>query len=335
MAVQLKPFLPMDLIEKIANNNFSYTSSYTKRIVETDTDIQKLQDKEETFRQKLKNLKRYSPGGTSKDLMEKRLEDFLKSYNELESSSASVTDKDIKKQISKLKNLFSEHGKDLEKIGITKEKGKYTLNSKAFAKAKDKKIDELFFGHDSFIGKVDKIMHKLEGTTDGAEYSVVQRKMNRTTNYQKTDIALAANITVAGSAISALQNSSKLVQEDLSDPKFQEFQNSIKDCLSYVAKYIYNPDNKDLAEAIGKLNQLCLDNKEDLSKIGLTFDSENKKISFDSTIDLNTSEFKEAYNRLFGENAAFGTTASEDCKTIINDLLQPEKIGVSIIDQQI
>lgn len=335
MAVQLKPFLPMDLIEKITNNNFSYTSSYTKRIVETDTDIQKLQDKEETFRRKLKNLKRYSPGGTSKDLMEKRLEDFLKSYNELESSSASVTDKDIKKQISKLKNLFSEHAKDLEKIGITKEKGKYTLNSKTFAKAKDKKIDELFFGHDSFIGKVDKIMHKLEGTTDGAEYSVVQRKMNRTINYERTDIALAANITVAGSAISALQNSSKLVQEDLSDPKFQEFQNSIKDCLSYIAKYIYNPDDKDLAETVGKLNQLCLDNKEDLSKIGLTFDSENKKMSFNNTIDLNTSEFKEAYNRLFGENAVFGTTASEDCKTIINDLLQPERIGVSIIDQQI
>lgn len=31
MAVQLKPFLPMDLIEKIVNNNFSYTSSYTKK----------------------------------------------------------------------------------------------------------------------------------------------------------------------------------------------------------------------------------------------------------------------------------------------------------------
>lgn len=58
-------------------------------------------------------------------------------------------------------------------------------------------------------------------------------------------------------------------------------------------------------------------------------------MSFDNTIDLTTSEFKDAYNRLFGENAAFGNTAAENCKNIINDLLQPEKIGVSIIDYQI
>jgi len=332
MAVQLKPYLPADLIKKIINNNFSYTSSYTKKIVETDTDIQKLQDKEETFRQKLKNLKRYSPGGTSKDLVEKRLEDFLKSYNELESSSASITDKDVKKQISKLKNLFSEHEKDLKKIGITKEKGKYTLNSKTFADAKDKAINELLVGHDSFIGKADKIMRKLEGTTDGAEYNVVEHKINRTTKYQETDIALAANITLAGSAISALQSNNKLIQNNISDLKFQE---SIKDCLGSVAKSIYNTDNTEHIALIGKLNRLCLDNKEDLSKIGLTFDSENKKMSFDDTINLTTSEFKDAYNRLFGENAVFGTTAAEDCKNIINELLQPEKIGVSIIDQQI
>lgn len=332
MAVQLKPFLPMDLIEKIVNNNFSYTSSYTKKIVETDTDIQKLQDKEETFRQKLKNLKRYSPGGTSKDLVEKRLEDFLKSYNELESSSASITDKDVKKQISKLKSLFSEHEKDLKKIGVTKEKGKYTLNSKTFADAKDKAINELLVGHDSFIGKADKIMRKLEGTTDGAEYNVVEHKINRTTKYQKTDIALAANITLAGSAISALQSNNKLIQDNVSDSTFQD---SIKECLGYIAKSIYNTDSTDQIALIDKLNQLCLDNKEDLSKIGLTFDSENKKMSFDDKIKLTTSEFKDAYNRLFGENAAFGTTAAEDCKNIINELLQPEKIGVSIIDQKI
>ena len=332
MAVQLKPFLPMDLIEKITNNNFSYISSYSKKIVETDNDIVDLQDKEDTFRQKLKALKRYSPGGTSKELTEKRIEDFLKSYNELESNSTSITDKDIKKQISKLKNLFSEHEKDLRKIGITREKGKYTLNNKAFANAKDKAIDKLFVGTDSFIAKADKIMRRLEDTTDGAEYSVVERNLNKTTKYKKTDVALAANITLAGSAISALQKSNTLIQAGFSD---SEFQSSIKDCLGYVAKSIYNANNTSQVDTIDKLNQLCLDHKEDLAKIGLTFDSENKKMSFDDTIDLTTSEFKDAYNNLFGENATFITTAAEDCKSIINSLLQPEKIGVSIIDQHI
>ena len=53
MAVQLKPFLPMDLIEKITNNNFSYTSSYTKKIVETDTDIQTLNPSPQAELQKI------------------------------------------------------------------------------------------------------------------------------------------------------------------------------------------------------------------------------------------------------------------------------------------
>lgn len=333
MAVQLKPLMPMDLIEKIKNNNFSYTSSYVKKITETDADIKKLQDKEDSFRQKLKALKRYSPGGTSKELAGKRLEDFLKSYNELKSSSDSITDKEIKKQISKLENLFSEHEKDLKKIGITKEKGKYTLNTKTFANAKDTTINELFIGHDSFIGKADKIIRKLEETTDGAEHNVVEHKMSKTTKYKDTDVALAANITLAGSTISALQKNNTLVQSNLtSDPTVQE---SVKTFLTYFAKSIYNTDNTDHVETIGKLNQLCLDHKDELSKIGLTFDSENKKMNFDDTIALTTNEFKDNYNKLFGENATFSKTAAEHCKNIINDLLQPEKIGVSIIDQQI
>ena len=106
-----------------------------------------------------------------------------------------------------------------------------------------------------------------------------------------------------------------------------EFQNSIKDCLGYVAKSIYNADNTDHIELIGKLNQLCLDNKENLSKIGLTFDSENKKMSFDNTIDLTTSEFKDAYNRLFGENAAFGNTAAENCKILLMTCFNLKSIG--------
>ncbi|GFI21444.1 hypothetical protein IMSAGC011_00214 [Lachnospiraceae bacterium] len=333
MAIQLKPYTPVDLINKIRDNDFSYTSSYVKKITETDTDIQKLQDSEDSFRKKLKMLKSYSPGGTSKDMVEKRLEDFIKSYNDLEKDSASITDPNVKKQVSKLKKLFSEHEKDLRKVGITKEKGKYSLNYKIFKNAKDKSIDQLLVGHDSFIGKADKIMRKLEETTDNAEYSIVEHKITQTTEYKENDVLLATKVTLAGSILSALQKNNSLVQSSvISNPTFQE---DIKKSLTSFADFIYNTNNTDHVETIGKLNQLCLDHKEELSKIGLTFDSENKKMRFDDTIDLTTNDFTSNFNTLFGENAVFGTTAAQDCKKIIHDLLQPEKIGVSIIDQQI
>ncbi len=88
MAIQ---YTPIDLINKISNNNFSYTTHRIKKVTETDTSIEKLQEKSESFMKKLKKLKRYSSGSISRDMLENQLTDFLKSYNDMKDLSLSQT----------------------------------------------------------------------------------------------------------------------------------------------------------------------------------------------------------------------------------------------------
>ena len=73
MNIQYKPF---DLILDIKNNNFSYTHSFTRKITETDEDIEKLQNKAASFKKNVKKLKRYSAGGISRDLLETQVDDL-------------------------------------------------------------------------------------------------------------------------------------------------------------------------------------------------------------------------------------------------------------------
>ncbi|MDE6221531.1 MAG: hypothetical protein K2G51_14100, partial [Lachnospiraceae bacterium] len=68
--------------------------------------------------------------------------------------------------------------------------------------------------------------------------------------------------------------------------------------------------------------------------LGLTFSSDKKSMEYHpETIDMTSSDFQNTLNDLFGENATFGNTVSEYCKNIFNDIVQPDKIGVSILDQ--
>ncbi|MDE7478823.1 MAG: hypothetical protein K2M91_12910, partial [Lachnospiraceae bacterium] len=111
--------------------------------------------------------------------------------------------------------------------------------------------------------------------------------------------------------------------------------NSIMSFLSAFSASVYNSANTSENESIDKLNQLCRDNEQTLVKLGLTFDSEYEKLTFNTNIDMDTNDFKTAYKELFGENAAFGNKVSEYCKNIFSGIIQPEKLGVSVIDAQI
>lgn len=327
MNVQYKPY---DLINHIKNNNYSYTHSFTKKITEADDNVEKFQGKAESFKKSVKKLKRYSAGGISKELLESQVEDLVKTYNNMKTSSAEVADQDVRKQLSKLEKLFSDNEKDLKKIGVEKVNGKYALDSKTFAEASDKTINALFEGHDSFISKVDKIMRKVDESASDAQYNINEYKVNQTQKYEEKDMTLAAMMTLAGQTTSAIQSCNDLVQSgQLSDNKVQD---SVRTLLSYFAQSVYRTDSEN--ENTDRLNRLCLDQKDQLSRLGLTFDSGQKKMSFDPAVDMTTADFQSTYNALFGKNAAFGKTVTEYCKDIFNDIVQPDKIGVSVIDTQ-
>jgi len=324
-------YTPAQLISKIANNDYSYTSSYKKKITETNTDVEKFQGKADTFRKKVKALNRYTSGGISKELLATQAEELVKSYNDMTKDSGKVTDKEIQKQLTKLEKLFSDNEKGLKKIGIEKVNGQYTFDSDTFEDAPDKYIDAIFVGHDSFIGQADKILRKIDETTEDALYNVTEHKLNRTLQYDETDIWLATKMTLAGNTTSAIKSANNYVQAGY--PADNDIHQSMVNLLKSFADSVYITDTAPENENTDKLNKLCLDNRDNLSKVGLTFNTDEKRMLFDDSIDMTTSEFKIAYNELFGQNAPFGNAVSEQCKNIFNTIIQPEKIGVSILDQ--
>ncbi len=325
MNIQYKPF---DLINKIKDNNYSYTHTFGKRVTEADTNVEKLQDKAGSFRKSVKKLKRYTSKGISRDMLSDQVEDFVKSYNTMKNSSEAVTDKDVQKQLSKLEELFSDNQKNLKKIGIENVNGQYTFDSKTFSEAADKTIDALLIGHDSLIGKADQIMRKVEESAEDAQYLTSEYKVNRTLNYKETDVLMAAFTTLAGQVTSTLG----LVQPgSLSDSTVQD---SVKLLLNSFAQSAYRTDSTHKSENIDRLNELCLSRKDQLAKLGLTFDSGQKNMVFDDSVDMTTADFQNTYNELFGKNAAFGKAVIEYSKNIFNDIIQPDQIGVSVIDAQ-
>lgn len=329
MNVQYKPY---DLINHIKNNNYSYTHSFTKKITEADASVEKLQDRASSFRKSVKKIKRYSAGGISRDLLETQVEDLVKKYNNMKGSSADVTDKDVQKQLAKLEKLFSDNEKDLKKIGVEKVNGKYALDTKTFGDAPDKTINALFTGHDSFIAKVDKIMRKVDETASDAQYNIREYRLSHTQKYEEDDMTLAALMTLAGQTTSAIKSCDSLVQSgQLSD---NDVQTSMKTLLTYFAQSVYQTESENESENIDRLNKLCLDQKEQLSKLGLTFDSEQKNMKFNDSIDMTTTDFQNTFKELFGKNAAFGTAVSEYCKAVFNDIVQPDRLGVSVINTQ-
>lgn len=329
MNIQYKPF---DLINNIKNNNYSYTHSFTKKITEADAGVEKLQDKAESFKKSVRKLKRYTSKGISRDLLESQVEDLVKSYNTMKSSAGDVTDKAVQKQLSKLEKLFSDNEKALKKIGVEKVNDKYALDSKTFADASDKAIDALFEGHDSLIGQIDRIMRKVDETASDAQYNVNEYKLTQTQHYEEKDMTLAALMTLAGQTTSTIKSCNKLVQSgQLADNQVQD---SVRTLLTYFAQSVYRTDGDIENETVDSLNKLCLDQKDQLARVGLTFDSDQKRMSFDPGTDMTTTGFQEAYNELFGQNAPFGNAVSEYSKAIFNDIVKPDKIGVSIIDAQ-
>ncbi|MDE7001451.1 MAG: hypothetical protein K2P73_14390 [Lachnospiraceae bacterium] len=325
MNIQYKPF---DLIDTIRDNNLSYTHSFTKKVTTADANVEKLQDKAESFRKSVKKLKRYSPGGISREMLTDQAEDLVKSYNAMKNSSDLVTDKDVQKQLSKLDKLFSDSERTLRKAGIEKLNGKYTFDRAAFAEASEKTINTLFTGHDSLVGKADKILRNVEETTDDIQYVTSEYNVSSTLKYEEKDMLTAEYSTIAGQATSTL----KLIPSGaLSDSSMRD---SVRDLLQLFSKSAYRTNSAGKNENIDKLNQLCLDQKDRLAKLGLTFDSGQKNMIFDANVDMTTADFQNTYNELFGRNAAFGNTVIQYSKNVFNDIIKPDQIGVSIIDAQ-
>lgn len=330
MAVQ---YTKMDLLNKIAKDGYSYRNTHVKKVTEVNENVESLQGNMTTFKKSMKWLKKYKSGESSKKRLEKELESLLKSYNEMNKNGESITDKEIQKQMSKLEKLFAENEKGLKKIGIDKANGKYVLSSDRLEKAEEKDINALFSGQDSFISEVDKILRKAEDSAEDAHYSKAERKVTNITNYDEASVSLAGFMALAQQTQSVITQYNNEVQAgSLSN----EAEKNIKTDLMYLAISAFKTYNgKEETGNLEKLNELCKDNEEKLNKVGITFDAEYTKMSFAADTDLETAEFKAAYNELFGENAEFGKKVLEYTQGVFNSVIKPDKIGVSVIDMSV
>lgn len=330
MAIQ---YTPSELISKISNNDFSYTNSYKKRVREADTDVEGFQKEIEEFRKDVRSLKNYSSGVTTKSKLQKQLNKLVKSYNSMQKAAGNVTDDEVKEQMTKLENLFADNEKDLKKIGLKKSSdGKLSFDEEVFEDAEDKDIDKLFAGKDSFINVANKMMRKVEKSADEAQYDMVERRISRTTRFDQQDILSAEEYLLADSVASTLAAYNDKVQSGTLDTVDKE-ENLNLDFNSLAAIYNIDPDDKSGQKA--NIQQLYKDNKDNLANVGLSFNADETSMSYDKNVDMTTEQFKSAYQTLFGSDSEFAKGISEYSKNAFYSIINPEKLGVSIIDEQV
>lgn len=329
MAIQ---YTSNDLISKLISNDFSYTNAYKSRGREVDTNVEKIQNEIEEFRKNVRSLRNYSSGATVKSKLEKQISKLVKSYNAMKNDSKNVEDEEIKEQLTKLEKLFTDNEKELKKIGITKsEKEELMFDEEVFEDAEEEDFSKLFSGKGSFVDQANKIINKAKSSAEDAYFHIVERNVSRTTRYDQQDIELAEGYLLADAVISTLAAYNEKVQSGALDE-------ADKENLNYdfnILAAIYSIDQEDKSGELDVIQKLYKDNESNLANLGVSFDDEKTSLLYDENTDATTEQFKDAYQYMFGSDAAFAKGVSESSKNAFYNIINPEKIGVSIIDEQV
>lgn len=318
-----------ELYNKISLNGNSYVSSYRKRVREADTNVQDLQEDIESFCKCVRNLKNYDPDTITRSKLEKYLDKFADSYNELKKSADKITDKELSKTLTKLEDFMEENKKSLKKLGLKESDGKWTFDSEVLEETKDSDINKLFEGNDSIFKQMDKMMRKVEKKADEEEYQMVLRNFYRTTQYSQEEMEQAFAVFSLPNIMENLQSNISIVENlDLSSGDIPEdvtlsIQSFCADYNSTVGSSI-----EATKDYVGYMEQKTKDYETNLQNIGITI-NENGKLSY-SVDDVNAEEFKASYAALFGENAAYGSLIKTYAENIFNITMKTESLGITI-----
>ena len=318
-----------ELYNKISLNGNSYVSSYRKRVREADTNVQDLQEDIESFRKCVRNLKNYDPDTITRSKLEKYLDKFADSYNELKKSADKITDKELSKTLTKLEDFMEENKKSLKKLGLKESDGKWTFDSEVLEETKDSDINKLFEGNDSIFKQMDKMMRKVEKKADEEEYQMVLRNFYRTTQYSQEEMEQPFAVFSLPNIMENLQSNISIVENlDLSSGDIPEdvtlsIQSFCADYNSTVGSSI-----EATKDYVGYMEQKTKDYETNLQNIGITI-NENGKLSY-SVDDVNAEEFKASYAALFGENAAYGSLIKTYAENIFNITMKTESLGITI-----
>lgn len=322
MAIQ---YTAMDFCMKLAQTmpDYNYTYSYKKKVNESNSDVETLQENIAKLKKNVKKLEKYSEDTTPKTRLKSHLESLVNTYNTYKKNAGKISDDETKEQIEKLEKLFADNEKALKKVGLKKSDKKLELDSDIFDEADQKTINKLFTGRNSFAKQADKIIRKIEECADKVQNSVKEHTFSSLVRYSEDDVDLAMFLIVSKDNANVLAR----LGEGVENGAYNE--DGIKQNLSLFAKYSSSDwyDN----EYHDKVKALCENNKNELSKIGITVENTDGKITMKYDDDM-TNFDREAFINLFGKNAEFVKGVKECYTDGFNQIIKAEKIGVSIVD---
>lgn len=329
MAIQ---YTSSQLLKKISDNNYSYTSTFNKKIQESDSNVEKLQKEVDVLKNDVRKMKKYSNGIASKTMVEKYLKKFVKSYNSMKKAAGDVTDKDVKKQLEKLDEHILKNEKDLKKIGIKKSlKGEISFNEEKFKDAENKDIDKLFTGRTSFISIANKLMNNVDKSTNSAQNKLIDHKIRKTTKYDINDITVAKDFILGNEIASKLTAYNGIVKDGiLNDNDMSDIDNDLERLT-----FVYGLDSNDVGGQKENFQKLFETNKDDLADVGISYDESSKAVHYNKVADMNNDKFKQAYNKLFAEDSVFGKSIIEYSKNAFYNIIRPNSLGISLIDEQL
>lgn len=316
--------LTSNVWDKISNN-YSYSKSSRKMVRQLDESVQNIQDEIEGVQKTVRRLKNFSANG-SNDRLEKYLEDFTKKYNKLKKEAKSVENEDLKKEISKLEDLLDENKKDLKKLGVKMSDDELEFDSEVFEDVREKDINKLFEGKDSFIKKLYKTTRTIDELADKSEYKYELKSVSTTIKYDKNTIDALKSSDIVPSIMA--------FQGDISVLTALNAQNNADKVIEGLGKFAnsYN-ELKSNNTNIKLITDELENNWIELNELGLEF-GQDDLLSFKQE-KINADSFGEVYAELFDKNSDFVKALNNSCNTIFNKLITTENPENTIIDQQI
>lgn len=318
-----------ELFTKISNNSNSYISSYRKRVREADTNVQDLQEDIDSFRKCVRNLKNYDSDTITRSKLEKYLDKFADTYNELKESGEKISDKELSETLTKLEDFMEENKKSLKKLGLKESDGEWTFDSELLEETKDSDINKLFEGNDAIFKQMDKLMRKVEKKADEEEYQMVLRNFHTVTQYSQEEMEQAFAVCVFPSTVEYVQKNNSVVQNydfpsgDIPEDVELGLQSFCADYNCTVGSSI-----ESMKDYIGYMAEKTKEYETDLKNIGITI-NESGKLSYSSD-GVDIDNFKTSYAALFDENAAYGNLIKTYAKTIFNTTMKTESLGITI-----
>jgi hypothetical protein len=325
------------LIDTIQNNGNKYTRSYTKQVREADEDVEDFQDNLVGFKKIVRKLHNYSSTNTTDDKVKSYLSDLADTYNTLVKNKDSITNSSLQKQLDKLDTLIDDNAKSLKKLGLKKTDGKLEFDEDTFDDdANTKTIKKLFEGTDSFGDQLFKITRDIDSSSSDAQYVTSERHLSSTTKYSDSDY-LKANLYLLVQQGASLLNYYCEHSNNGTTIDYNDEKNTIANTLDSVVlglNYTTTTDN---------LIKSYENNKDNLAKLGVSYDDATGKFSLDVSCDNTTGNVTytssganysidaDAFDAVFNSSEdSFYSALNSYSKDGFNNTMKTSTIGVTI-----